>query len=135
VFYPEDHGREGLFINLSAVCVYFFGNTTWAVQLPTVLFGILNVWIVYVLSTAFFSPPIALLAAFFMATSLWQVMGSRFSNRANAASFFLALTLYLAIVSVERLRQGKPVTSRAGRRATAHRSRVARSDGTESDCA
>lgn len=108
VFYPENHGREGLFVNLSAACVYFFGNTTWAVRLPTVLFGILNVWMVYLLSTAFFPPPVALLAAFFTATSLWQVMASRFSNRANAAPFFLGLTLYLMVISVERMRQGKP---------------------------
>src|ERR1700730_6408768 len=89
VFYPENHGREGLMINLSAACISLFGNTAWAVRLPTVIFGILNVWAVYLAATVFFDPPIALLAAFFTATSLWQVMASRFSNRANAAPFFL----------------------------------------------
>ena len=79
-------------------------------RLPTIIFGILNVWIVYALAARLFSRPAALLASFFTATSLWQLIASRFSNRANAAPFFLALAVYLLLIGMDRirLRQNKP---------------------------
>ena len=45
VFYPEDNGREGLYINLVAFSVKVFGNQPWAVRLPSVFFGVATVWV------------------------------------------------------------------------------------------
>src|SRR4026209_2995970 len=32
VFYPENNGREGLFINLQAIAVWLFGTEAWALR-------------------------------------------------------------------------------------------------------
>ena len=33
IFYPENFGREGLFINLQTIFVYFLGNTAQALRM------------------------------------------------------------------------------------------------------
>jgi len=112
VFYPENNGREGLYINLATPFVYLLGNTIWAMRLPSALFGILTVWVVYMLGANLFSTPIGLLAAFFTATSTWHMHSSRLTNRANAVPFFLTCTLYLVLEGFKRLRTDRPYALR-----------------------
>src|SRR5258708_21628616 len=50
VFYPENNGREGLFINVCVPFVYLLGNTAWAIRLPAAIFGIFTGWGVYCLA-------------------------------------------------------------------------------------
>jgi 4-amino-4-deoxy-L-arabinose transferase-like glycosyltransferase len=107
VFYPENNGREGLFINACVPFVYLLGNTAWAIRLPAAIFGILTVWGVYCLAAELFPVPVGLVAAFFVATSYWHVTFSRMALRANAAGFFLAWGLFLLVAAVRRLREGK----------------------------
>ena len=62
VFYPENNGREGLFINIQAISVAIFGNFPWALRLVSAIFGILTVLGVYFLAKELFrenpkSPP------------------------------------------------------------------------------
>ena len=59
VFYPENNGREGLFINISAVFVKFLGNRAWVLRLPAAIFGILTVAGVFLLARALYSPNVA----------------------------------------------------------------------------
>ena len=94
VFYPENVGREGLFINIQAPFVYWFGNTPWALRIPSAIFGVLTVWGVYLLAGEMFSTSIGLLAAFFVATSYWHMHFSRVGLRAICAPFFLTWGLY-----------------------------------------
>jgi len=107
VFYPENNGREGLFINACVPFVSVLGNTAYAIRLPAALFGILTVWGVYCLAAELFAVPVGLAAAFFMATSYWHVTFSRMALRANAAGFFLAWGLFLLVAGVERQRDGE----------------------------
>jgi 4-amino-4-deoxy-L-arabinose transferase-like glycosyltransferase len=104
VFYPENNGREGLFINACVPFVYLLGNTALAIRLPAAIFGILTVWGVYCLAAEFFPVPVGLVAAFFVATSYWHLTFSRMALRANAAGFFLAWGLFLLVAAVRRLR-------------------------------
>src|SRR3990167_7170271 len=72
VFYPENNGREGLFINIQSFSIALFGNEPWALRLPSALFGILTVLGVYFLTRELFRESehrstIALLAAFLLA--------------------------------------------------------------------
>src|SRR3990167_1523351 len=72
VFYPENNGREGLFINIQSVSLALFGNEPWALRLPSTLFGILTVLGMYFLTKELFREnehrsTIALLAAFLLA--------------------------------------------------------------------
>ena len=73
-FYPEDNGREGLYVNVAAVFVRFLGNEAWVLRLPAAIFGILTVWGVYLLAAELVSVPVGLLSAFFLATSFWHVV-------------------------------------------------------------
>src|SRR5712671_489092 len=92
VFYPENNGREGLYVNFATPLLLALGNTIFAIRLPSAIFGILTVWLTYLLGVQLFSRRVGLLGALFVATSTWHLFNSRLTNRANAAPLFLALT-------------------------------------------
>lgn len=97
VFYPENNGREGLFINIQALSIRIFGNEPWALRIVSAIFGILTVLGLYFLTRELFGKEtIALLASFFLATSFWHINFSRIGFRAIMAPFFLVWGLWLA---------------------------------------
>src|SRR5258708_7211545 len=108
VFYPENMGREGLYLNLQAIFSYFLGNEPWVLRAVGAMFGVMTVWATYLLATELFSTAVGLLASFFAATSFWHLMLSRLGTRAVSAPFFLTLAVCLLLVSMKRLREGKP---------------------------
>ena len=77
VFYPEDNGREGLYVNILAVAFKFHllpETAPWSVRFPAAVAGVLTVLGVYFLVAELFKErdegyEIALLAAFLLATS------------------------------------------------------------------
>ncbi len=96
IFYPENNGREGLFINIQAQSIKIFGNEPWALRIISVLFGVLTVLGLYLLTKELFKKEsIALFASFFLAVSFWHVMFSRIGFRAIMAPFFLVWSLWL----------------------------------------
>ncbi|MBI2609572.1 glycosyltransferase family 39 protein [Candidatus Giovannonibacteria bacterium] len=102
VFYKDNNGREGLFINLQALSVAAFGNKPWALRLPSAIFGTLTVLGLFYLSRILFwesryRDHIALAAAFFMASSFWHILFSRIGFRAITAPFFLVWGLFFLI--------------------------------------
>ena len=108
VFYPENNGREGLYINAVVLSVGIFGNRPAAVRIPSAVFGVLTVVGVYFLAAELFSAPVGLFAAFFLATSFWHLVLSRLSVRAISAPCFLVWAVYFLVAAIGRLRQGKP---------------------------
>lgn len=117
VFYPENNGREGLFINIQAVSVAIFGNQPWALRGVSAIFGILTVLGVYFLTKELFrkedeqpkyfrglklSETIALLAAFFLATNFWHINFSRIGFRAITAPFWLTWGLYFLLLAFRK---------------------------------
>lgn len=95
VFYPENNGREGLFINIQALSVQAFGNTPWALRAVSALFGTLTVLGTYLLTRRLFNNPgIAALAAVLMAVGFWHVNFSRIGFRAIMAPLFAVWSLY-----------------------------------------
>ncbi|MEK7520823.1 MAG: glycosyltransferase family 39 protein [Patescibacteria group bacterium] len=112
VFYPENNGREGLFINIQALFVNFFGNEPWVLRLPGALFGILTVLGIYFLTRELFRENsqgeiIALLSAFFLATSFWHINFSRIGFRAITAPFWLVWGLYFLLAAFRRAKEGR----------------------------
>jgi len=98
VFYPENNGREGLFVNVQSFFLRAIGkNEPWVLRLPSAIFGILTVLGIYFLAAELFSVEVGLLSAFFLATSFWHVNFSRIGFRAIAAPFFLTWTLYFLL--------------------------------------
>ncbi|OGZ34379.1 MAG: hypothetical protein A2Y98_03160 [Candidatus Portnoybacteria bacterium RBG_19FT_COMBO_36_7] len=102
VFYPENNGREGLFMNLIALSFLVFGASVWAIKIVAALFGIFTVYGTYLLARQLFkylsagpaADVIALLSAFFLAISFWHVNFSRIGFRAIMVPFFLVWGLY-----------------------------------------
>ncbi len=95
VFYPENNGREGLWMNMMAPLIATFGNEPWVPRSMAAVFGILTVLGLYFLTKALFnSDRLALLSSFFLATSFWHINFSRISFRAILAPFFLVWSFY-----------------------------------------
>jgi 4-amino-4-deoxy-L-arabinose transferase-like glycosyltransferase len=91
VFYPNNNGREGLFINLQALAVKAFGNTVPALKLWSGIFGTLAVLGTGLLAWELFRRrSAALLAALLIATSYWAINFSRIGFRAIMVPFLLS---------------------------------------------
>lgn len=100
-FYPENNGREGLFINLIALSFWLFGVSVWAIKIVPAFFGLLTVLGIYFLTKQLFSylnarhaETVALLASFFISVSFWHVNFSRLGFRAIMVPFFLVWSFY-----------------------------------------
>ncbi len=94
LFYPENNGREGLFINLIALSFYFLGPSVFAIKIVAAIIGILTVLGLYLLAKEIFNSKIALLSSFFLATSFWHVNFSRLGFRAILVPFCLVFSFY-----------------------------------------
>lgn len=94
-FYPANNGREGLFMNLIAICFKFFGISVLTLKLPTIFFGTLAIWGIYLLGAELFrNRAVGLFGAFLTAVSFWSINFSRISFRANMTPALLAFSFY-----------------------------------------
>lgn len=101
-FYPANQGREGLFMNMIAVCFKLFGPSILTLKMPAILFGTLTVWGTYLLASELFRllfsesvrRKAALASSFMVATSFWALNFSRISFRANMLPAILAFSFY-----------------------------------------
>ncbi len=105
-FYPENNGREGLFINLIALSMGIFGHHFWAVKIVSALIGWLTLLGFYFLVKAFWKilgyqgvyvKHFALLATFFLATSFWAINFSRIAFRAVLVPFCLVWAAFFIL--------------------------------------
>lgn len=94
VFYPENNGREGLFINIQSISVHLFGNYPWALRLVSGIMGVLTVLGLYFLAKALFNTQAGLISSFLLAVSFWHVNFSRMGFRAIMAPLFLVWALF-----------------------------------------
>lgn len=116
VFYPDNYGREGLFINIQGAfvaLVKFFsgggraGIEPWMLRFPSAVFGVLTVAGLYLLAATLTGSRIAAsAAALFMATSFWHVNFSRIGFRAIMAPFWLVWSLYFLFAGFREIREG-----------------------------
>ena len=105
VFYPENNGREGLFINIQALTLKLIGKREpWVLRLPSAIFGILTVAGVYFLGREMFSESTGLLASLFIAVAHWHVIFSRIGLRVISAPFFLTWSLVFLWIAFKKLR-------------------------------
>ncbi len=95
LFYENNYGREGLFINLQALALKVFGPTVPVLKLWSVIFGTLTVLGLYLLASELFKRRAAgLVAAFITATSFWAINFSRIGFRAIMTSFLLSFSFF-----------------------------------------
>lgn len=109
VFYPENNGREGLFINIQSLFIRAFGvNEPFALRFASALFGILGVLGIFFLASELFGESagwrknrfrLALLSSFLMASSFWHIIFSRIGFRAIMAPTILVWASYLLFLA------------------------------------
>lgn len=106
-YYPEDNGREGLYVNILAVLFKFRllpDTAPWSVRVPAAIAGVLTVLGVYFLVAALWdnpaAHPVALLSAFFLATSFWHINFSRVGFRAILAPLCLTWAMYFLLRAI-----------------------------------
>lgn len=117
VFYPENNGREGLFINLIALSFSIFGISIFSLKIVPAIIGILTVLGLYLLTKELLSQAIsypereqasygagklqatniALLSSFFLAISFWHINFSRIGFRAILLPFISVFAFYFLL--------------------------------------
>ncbi|HMN19444.1 MAG TPA: glycosyltransferase family 39 protein [Candidatus Moranbacteria bacterium] len=96
LFYEDNYGREGLFINLQALSILAFGNTILGLKFWPALMGVLTVWGTFLLGRELFrSDRAGLVSAFLVAFSYWAINFSRIGFRANMVPLILVWSFYL----------------------------------------
>jgi 4-amino-4-deoxy-L-arabinose transferase-like glycosyltransferase len=81
IFLTANNGREALFIYIQALSVFAFGQTDWALRIPSAIIGMLTILSSYLLARRLFDRRVALLTCGWLAVSLWHVMYSRIGLR------------------------------------------------------
>lgn len=100
-FYEANNGREGLFMNLIALCFKFFGISVLTLKLPSIIFGTLTIFGTYLLSKELYKKErFALISAFLVATAFWAINFSRISFRANMLPAVLVFSFYFLMRAV-----------------------------------
>lgn len=99
-FYPANQGREGLFMNLVALCFKLFGVSTLTLKLPAIIFGTLTIFGIFLLAKEIFNERVGLISAFLTAVSFWTLNFSRISFRANMLPFVLTFSFYFVFRAI-----------------------------------
>jgi 4-amino-4-deoxy-L-arabinose transferase-like glycosyltransferase len=111
VFYPENHGREGLFFLLISFSFALFGISVWSFKLVPAFLGILTILGQYLFSREFFrlvnleekkSQVAALLATLFLAISFWHINFSRIAFRAILVPLIIVFSFYFFFHGIRR---------------------------------
>jgi Dolichyl-phosphate-mannose-protein mannosyltransferase len=77
VFYSDNNGREGLFINLQAISIWLFGPTPWALRAVSAVMGVLAVLGLYMLMRDLWGERHALVAGILHSLLIWPVLTRR----------------------------------------------------------
>ena len=103
VFYENNNGREGLFMNLFALGFKLFGISVITVKMWSILFGTLTVLGMILLGEELFqSRRGGIIAGFLTATSFWAINFSRIGFRAIMLPFVLVFTVFFLIRGIQK---------------------------------
>ncbi len=96
VFYTENNGREGLYINIVGLSLRAFGVDNMAVRLTSAIFGIITILGFFLLAKELkFSGFTVLMGTFMLAFSFWHINFSRLAYRGIMAPMLLVWIFYL----------------------------------------
>jgi 4-amino-4-deoxy-L-arabinose transferase-like glycosyltransferase len=111
LFYPENYGREGLYVNAIALSFKIFGIDSFALRFPSAFFGALTVLGFYFLLRSLkLTRTTILLGVFVMTTSFYHLNFSRIAFRAIMVPFLLTWSFYFFIKGLNLI-QAYPNTS------------------------
>ena len=81
---------------LSAISAKIFGLNEFAIRFPSVIFGVLTIWAVYLLGKELFSKNVGLVAALFTTFLKIEILWSRQARPYQALQFFFVLGAWFA---------------------------------------
>jgi 4-amino-4-deoxy-L-arabinose transferase-like glycosyltransferase len=97
VFYPENYGREGLFIWIVALSLKLVGISVQALRGPSAVIGTLTIATIYLLASELHGRRLAVLSSSLAAVSFWHVDFSRMSLRGILVPFVLSLAFWVLL--------------------------------------
>jgi 4-amino-4-deoxy-L-arabinose transferase-like glycosyltransferase len=104
IFYNENNGREGLYINALAVSMKVFGVDNFSIRLVSALFGIFTlVGFYFLLKELKFSRLSILLGVLLLSTSFWHINFSHTVYRAIMVPFLLVWLFYFFFLGIRTL--------------------------------
>jgi 4-amino-4-deoxy-L-arabinose transferase-like glycosyltransferase len=103
-FYPDNNGREGLYLNMMAIFFKFFGVSFLTLKLTSIVMGVLTVLGVYFLTKELFLEKrrMALIASYLTAVSFWAIMFSRIGFRAITMLPILTFSTYFLLRGIRK---------------------------------
>ncbi len=108
IFYPENYGREGLFINTIALSFRLFDVSAFSLRLPSAIFGLLTVVGFFLwLSSLRLHRPTIIIDTIALATSFYHLNFSRISFRAIMVPLFLVWSFYFFTKGFQILKKEK----------------------------
>jgi 4-amino-4-deoxy-L-arabinose transferase-like glycosyltransferase len=102
VFFPESHGREGLFFYCIAAVARLFGLTQYTLLLSSALVGLASIAAMYWLGLEAFNVQVGLGAALLLAINRWHITLSRSGYRAIWMPLFTTLALWAVLRALHR---------------------------------
>lgn len=103
MFYENNNGREGLFMNLIALSFSLFGISVATFKMWSILFGTLTALGMILLGEELFASRRAgIIAGFLTATSFWAINFSRIGFRAIMLPFILVFTVFFLIRGIQK---------------------------------
>lgn len=89
--------KSPVYIYLLMPFIQVFGLNAWGVRLPAALFGVLAVYLTYLIGRKLYSDKVGLWAAFLLAVSPWHLMLSRPGYEAGVALALVLAGIYLML--------------------------------------
>ncbi len=89
--------KSPVYIYLLMPFIKIFGLSAWGVRLPAALFGVISVYLTYLIGRKLYSDKVGLWAAFLLAVSPWHLMLSRPGYEAGVALALVLTGIYLML--------------------------------------
>ncbi|PIT92337.1 MAG: hypothetical protein COU08_02915 [Candidatus Harrisonbacteria bacterium CG10_big_fil_rev_8_21_14_0_10_42_17] len=96
------HDHPPLVFWIQHFFIKLLGENTFAFRLPSVIFGVLSVYVLYLLGTLLYSRSIGLLSAGILAVTLNHVFISRVGLQESYVIFFMLLASYYFVRALQR---------------------------------
>ncbi len=94
--------KPGLYFYMVMPTIALFGMNEWAIRIPSALFGIATVILIYFLAKEIFENKwVGLCSSLLLAVSSWHLQFSRGGWESNVATFFITLGIYLFLKSLK----------------------------------
>jgi 4-amino-4-deoxy-L-arabinose transferase-like glycosyltransferase len=113
IWFEESFGHEPLYHYLQAATMRLVGFNVWGIVLPSVVAGVLTVWLTHALGRRVFGSGVGLLAAAGLAVTWWPIFFSRVGLRIIGLAPLTAATAYALWRGLEPVERSESVEGQA----------------------